>query len=83
MIKLAVDNSNVVRIDHDRDIAKSARDFADRVEAGEFEGIESVLILVSGNELQRHVWGDLPTPADACFMFDLARTAIIRDLTDD
>jgi len=84
MIQLAVSNGNVVSLRDDAaDIAAHARDFADRVEAGEYDQIESVVLLVAGSQLQRLVWGEPPSPADACFMLDLAKAGIIRDLTDD
>jgi hypothetical protein len=61
------------------DIPGEARDFADRVEEGEFGRIDMAIVVTSGGSLQSHYWGDMD-PVKIIGMLETAKHNLVRKL---
>lgn len=79
-IKIAVDNTNVEAFPglNLRDIAASARKFADAVEAGEFGEIETALVMIEGSEgIQTLGWGDVVSFRETIGTLEIAKAHLL------
>lgn len=62
------------------DIAAEARSFADKIEAGEFDRVDTVLVISSGKYLQCHYWGNELDVVEAIGVLETAKANLVRRL---
>ncbi len=73
MLKLVEsDNITVISPASLRDIAKSARAFADAVEAGDIDVERCVLVVIRDGDIDYTAWGDPPSIVEAIGMLEMA-----------
>jgi hypothetical protein len=80
-LKIAVDNTNVEQFPNANvlDIAAVMREFADRIDAGEFgELTHALFIYETAGTIGSEVWGELTTMREAIGTFDIAKAHFLE-----
>ena len=64
------------------DIAKDAREFADGLEAGEYDRVDAALVITTGEALQCLYWGDGIDIVQAIGVLEVAKANLVAKLVD-
>lgn len=63
-------------------VPADAREFADKVEDGEFGKIDAAIVITSGAGLNTHYWGEGMNLVDAIGILETAKYHLVKRLTE-